>query len=258
MTTFESFRELHYQEKPLLIPNVWDITSARVMEESGFRTIATSSSALAQSLGYADGENLPFDLLLQTVSGITRHAHIPISVDMEKGYSAELPGILKNMDRLLDLGIVGINLEDSTRNEIRSLQKIDDFQKIISVLRDHLARNNRQMFINARTDAFVVKLPGALEETVKRAAAYEQAGADGIFVPYLEDPRQIREVAASTRLPLNVFCLPRLPSFPQLAELGVKRISMGGALFRAMKGALKSTVTRIRDDQSFRALFQGD
>jgi 2-methylisocitrate lyase-like PEP mutase family enzyme len=256
MSSFDKFRSLHHQDQPLLLPNVWDIPSARVCEEAGFAAIATSSSALAQSLGYDDGEKIPFSLLLQTIKGIARQIHLPLSVDLERGYSRDPKGICSNLERLHDLGVVGVNLEDSTGEQPRSLQKMEDFQKMISIIREHLAGKNMKIFLNARTDAFVVKIPEAQEETVKRAKAYEQAGADGIFVPFLEDSGQIANVAASTRLPLNVFCLPHLPGFPQLRELGVRRISMGGALYRAMRSSLKNTVTRIRDDQSFTSLFQ--
>jgi 2-methylisocitrate lyase-like PEP mutase family enzyme len=256
MSSFDIFRSLHHQGRPLLIPNVWDIPSAQVCANAGFAAIATSSSALAQSLGYEDGEKIPFSLLLQMVKGIARQIHVPLSVDLERGYSGDPKGICSNLEMLHDLGVVGVNLEDSTGGENRSLQKMEDFQKVISMIREHLVGKNMNMFLNARTDAFVVKIPEALEETVKRAKAYEQAGADGIFVPFLEDPGQIGEVAASTRLPLNVFCQPHLPGFQQLEDLGVRRISMGGALYRAMKSSLKNTVTRIRDDQSFQSLFQ--
>src|SRR5882762_7244940 len=117
MNRFETFLQLHHAATPLLLGNCWDVSSAKLLEENGFKAIGTSSAALARSLGYEDGENLPFDLLLETVKRIQQNIAVPLSVDMEKGYGTTNKGILENILKLHDIGVVGINIEDS-RNKI--------------------------------------------------------------------------------------------------------------------------------------------
>jgi 2-methylisocitrate lyase-like PEP mutase family enzyme len=255
MNSFETFLQLHQQEQPLLLGNAWDITSAAAFERVGFKAIATSSSAVAQSMGYEDRENIPFELLLEIIKRMSRHIHVPFSVDMEAGYSRDIPGIIANIEKLYDLGVVGFNIEDSMITEPGKLQTVENFQQIISSARDHLERKNMKMFINARTDAFLRKLPSPLLETIKRAKAYEEAGASGIFAPFVDDENDIKQIVQATKLPLNVLVMPSLPSFGKLAEWGVKRISMGGSIYRAVTASLEKTLRSIQTDQSFKTLF---
>jgi 2-methylisocitrate lyase-like PEP mutase family enzyme len=255
MNQYETFLQLHHNENPLLIGNVWDVTSAKIFERNGFKAVATSSSAIARTMGHEDGENIPFDLLLQIVERIISNISIPLSVDMEKGYSKDISGIIQNIEKLHELGAVGFNIEDSAKTENGKLQSADDFQKIISSIKNLLEKKNINMFINARTDAFVHKLPSALTETIKRIKAYESAGASGIFVPFISDKHEIKEVVESTKLPVNVLCMQSLPTFQELADLGVKRISMGGAVQHSMTRALEKAIQAIQNDQSFKSLF---
>ena len=255
MTSYEIFLQLHQQDQPLLVANVWDISSARVVEQAGFPAMATSSSAVAASLGYDDGERIPFELMLQTVERIIRQINIPLSVDLERGYAADLAGILRHIEQLHDLGVAGINLEDSDGNQNRQMQPMADFQKKLAGIAAFCQRKNLRIFINARTDAYLLKLPGALAETLRRARAYEEAGASGLFVPFLDDPAGIRQISSSSRLPLHVIGTPRLPAFASLGQLGVKRISMGGALYRAMNRSLMAMLRQIQEDQSLQSLF---
>src|SRR5258706_5241283 len=177
MSQYEKFFQLHHGDDPVLIGNVWDATSAKVFERNGFKAIATSSAALARTMGYEDGENIPFDLLLKIVERIISSVSIPLSVDMETGYSNYIEVILQNIDRLNELGVAGFNIEDSSRSGERKLRSTDEFQKIISAIKDHLEKKNMKMFINARTDAYLVNLPSPLVETIQRIKAYENAGA---------------------------------------------------------------------------------
>lgn len=255
MNSFETFLQLHRNENPLLIGNAWDVYSARVFERNGFKAIATSSAALARSLGYEDGENIPFDLLLQTVKKIISNINIPLSVDMEKGYSNDIPGILENIERLHDLGVVGFNIEDSSRTENKQLQPVGDFQKIISSIMDHLDRKNIKMYLNARIDVFLLKLPSPMPEIIKRTKAYESAGASGIFIPGLADKDEIRKVVETTKLPVNVFPMKELPGFKELTELGVKRISMGSAIHNSVMRSFEKTIVAIQQDQSFKSFY---
>jgi 2-methylisocitrate lyase-like PEP mutase family enzyme len=254
MSKYETFENLHRQNQPLVIGNAWDLTSAKAFEESGFEAIATSSVAVANSFGYEDKQHIPFRLLLNTIKTITKHVAIPLSVDMEAGYSNTIPGILENIEKIHDLGAVGFNIEDSVITEKGKMRTIEDFQTTISSIRNHLDRKNMNMFINSRTDAYVHKLDSRLTETINRAKAYEEAGASGIFVPFLDDENDAREIVNATTLPVSLFYTPALPSFDVVGSWGIKRISMGGSIYRSMINSLKNTLQSIRQDQSFRSL----
>lgn len=255
MNQYEKFVQLHYDEEPLLIGNVWDAMTAKIFEQRGFKAIATSSAALARTMGYEDGEKIPFELLLKMVERIISNITIPLSVDIEGGYSRNIIEVIQNIEKLHTLGVVGINIEDSVKAEKPYMQAPDDFKRILSSLREHLEKKNMKMYINARTDAYVWKLPSPLEETIKRIKVYETAGASGIFVPFLADKQEIKEVVASTRLPVNVLATPELPAFKELKELGVKRISMGTALHRASLRAIEKMIDTVIEEQSFKSLY---
>ncbi len=254
MNQYRQFLQLHERSTPLLIGNVWDVSSAKVFEANGFEALATSSSAIAYSLGYEDGEQMPFELLLQIVKRIINNISIPLSVDMEAGYGNDVSQIIQNLERLYELGAVGFNIEDSIpgKNEIQS---IDHFKQIVFSINNHFQKNNIGMFCNVRTDAYLLKLSSPLNETLKRIKAYEDAGASGIFVPFITEKDDIRQVVQATKLPIHVLCAKDLPGFKMLAELGVKRISTGGAIYKFMLRSLQNTIQTIQRDQSFKHLF---
>jgi 2-methylisocitrate lyase-like PEP mutase family enzyme len=255
MDRFEEFKQLHHQSAPLLIGNVWDAMSAKIFEQLGFKAVATSSAALARTMGYEDGEKIPFDLLLKMVERIISNINIPLSVDMEGGYSRNISPIIQNIQRLHELGVVGINIEDSVKGEKPYMQPAEDFKKILSSIAEHLQKKNMKLFINARTDAYVLKLSSPLDETLKRIQLYEAAGASGIFVPYLTDKNEIKKVVDSTTLPLNVFATHNLPNFKELAELGVRRISMATVVYRSALKATEKIIQTILEEQSFASLY---
>lgn len=255
MNRYEQFKQLHYQSMPLLIGNVWDVISAKAFEQKGFKAIATSSAALARTMGYEDGEQIPFELLLLMVKRIINNINIPLSVDMEGGYSRNIDQIIENIEKIYEAGAVGFNIEDSVKGEKPHMLSEDDFKKILSSIRETFEKKNINMFINARTDAYVVKMPDPLQETIKRIKAYESAGASGIFVPFLSDKNEIKQVVESTRLPVNVFATPTLPGFDELRELGIKRISMATIVHRATIKSMEKIIQTILEEQSFKSLY---
>src|SRR5258708_15146781 len=147
MNSFETFSQLHQQSTPFLLGNIWDVNSAKIFEANGYKAIGTSSQAVANALGYEDGEQLPFETLLQLAKRVGRSVRIPFSVDMEGGYSRTVDGIIENIEKLHDTGAVGINLED-TISPTRQLQSVTEFQKTLSTVADHLSRNHLKMFMN--------------------------------------------------------------------------------------------------------------
>lgn len=225
---FQVFKDLHRSADLFVLPNVWDAKSARFFQERQFRAIATSSAAVAHSLGYEDGEGMPFDEYLFVIKRILSSVQIPLSVDLEMGYGPSDKKIVDNILKLIDLGVVGINIEDSTINgSVRTLKEAEVFARTIEFIKSR----SLNLFINIRCDTYILDVENKRKETARRLKIYEAAGADGIFLPCIVDGEDITEAINTTRLPLNVMYLPGLPGFEVLQKLGVRRVSMGPFLF---------------------------
>ncbi|AIM36543.1 phosphonomutase [Sphingobacterium sp. ML3W] len=226
--SYTKFSKLHHQNDLLLLGNVWDAQSAKIAESTGFKALGSSSHAIANSLGYADGEQMPVDELLFIVERIVKSVKIPVSVDFESGYSDDPDQVAKYVKQLVELGVAGINLEDGkVVKSTRTLGKATLLSDKIAAIKA-LTKN---IFINARTDTYTTKHENALEETLKRAQIYDQAGADGFFVPLAETKVDIEKIVNSTRLPLNLFLTDKLPKAAVLSEIGVKRLSHGAKIY---------------------------
>ncbi|QNM98408.1 isocitrate lyase/PEP mutase family protein [Chitinimonas koreensis] len=250
------FAALHRQDTPLLIANVWDAASARAAEQAGYAALGTSSAAIAAMLGYADGEGLSFAELKQLVVRLRAASALPLSVDMEAGYGEEPAQVVANLAELAGLGVVGVNLEDSVvRQSRRSLVAAEAFAARLAAIRTGLADAGVPLFLNVRTDPFLLGQDGALQDTVARGRLYAAHGADGLFVPCVTAPADIAAIVAAVPLPLNVMCMPALPPFEELARLGVKRISMGNFVHARLQQHLQRMLQDIRDGQSFQPVF---
>ena len=229
----EAFRGLH-DHGLLVLPNAWDAGSARLIASAGARAVATSSAAVAWSHGYADGDRLPVALLLATVAAITRVVNVPVSVDIEGGYSPAAVAVGETVGRVIDAGGVGLNLEDGTEPPHLLCAKIEHARAAGD-------RLGVKLFVNARSDVYLSDLAPAdrrLDETLARAARYRAAGADGIFVPGVIDAAAIRAIASAVALPLNVLARPGLPAAGELETLGVRRLSAGSGIASALYGAM--------------------
>ncbi|HEY1165492.1 MAG TPA: isocitrate lyase/phosphoenolpyruvate mutase family protein [Chitinophaga sp.] len=248
MADYEKFRQLHHQSQPLLLANVWNAKSAQIAESSGFEAVATSSGAIADSLGYKDGEQIPFAELLYIVKRIKASISIPLSVDFERGYTDDLNILNEHIQQLIDGGVAGINLEDAQGEDIY-LKKLDS-------IKNYLLKTNQQLFINARTDVFLQKLPSPLETTIGRAQRYQDAGADGLFVTGIQDTGIIREIVSSTALPVNVVGFAKVASISALADCGVKRVSMAVFLYRTTYAKLEIMAKEILNEASFAPFFK--
>ena len=255
MNRKKQFKELHQQTEPLQIGNVWDCQSALMFEKAEYKAIGTSSAAIASSLGYEDGEQIGFEQLSYIVKQITSKVSIPLTVDIEGGYSRDVNEIIKNIVALSENGAVGINIEDSVVDDGRTILNTRDFCKTIERIKSYLEDNNINIFLNVRTDAYIMGLKNPLEETLSRAEMYEKAGADGIFVPCITAEAEIKEVVKSTALPVNVMAMPNLPGFKALQRCGVKRVSMGPFLYNHMNKYLKNILNDFEKDKSFDCLF---
>ena len=226
------FVALHQGATPLLLANAWDAASARLWQEAGAQAIATSSAAVAWSRGYADGGVLPRADLLDSLRGIVRVTSVPVTADIEDGYSDDPAEVAALVVDVVDAGAVGINLEDGGGAPALLAAKITAIRA---------ALGTRPLFINARTDVYLHGLAtgvDAIAMSIERLGAYRDAGADGGFVPGLasaDDAAAI--VAASPGLAINVMAMPGLASPAALSAAGVRRISGGPSLFKAAFGA---------------------
>jgi len=225
----EAFAALHHTGEILILPNAWDAASAALMADAGAKAVATSSAAVAWSHGYPDGDALPLPLLLATIAAVARVVSVPVTADVEGGYTDDLAELAETIKAVIGAGAVGINLEDGRRDPELHARKV-------AAARQAAETSGVPLFINARTDVYLKGLAeghAAYVETTRRAELYRDAGASGIFVPGPADPDLIGRLADEIKLPLNIMLLPTLPKAAQLQALGVRRVSSATAPFRA-------------------------
>jgi 2-methylisocitrate lyase-like PEP mutase family enzyme len=241
------FAALHVKGAPLLLYNAWDTGSARSIREAGAKAIATSSWAVAEAQGYRDGESIPVALVEQIVSRIASTMDVPVSVDFEGGYSDDDKRLAENVSRILDLGIVGINFEDRVVKGT-GLYDVGRQARRIAAIRHAAKKKGVDLFINARTDLFLVQ-PGepadSIDAALERAKAYASAGASGFFIPGLEDESLIGRICDGTVLPVNVMVMDGVPSNERLSSLGVARISYGPIPYISAMEAIKSEALKV-------------
>jgi 2-methylisocitrate lyase-like PEP mutase family enzyme len=253
---FELFAALHQSAEPLLIGNAWDAASAKAFEKQGFKAVGTSSAAVAAALGYNDGEEMSLDEYLLIVKRIVASVNIPVTVDLESGYGESLEAICQNIHSLYNMGVTGINIEDSVIHEgNRTILEAEDFAQKLKGITQYLQAENIRMFINVRSDSFLLDLPDALNDALKRASVYEETGIHGLFFPCAVDLADIKTLTQATHLPINIMCMPILASFKDLKQAGVSRISIGPFLFNKVYKELETSITTINSDGSFKSLF---
>ncbi|GAA4227318.1 isocitrate lyase/phosphoenolpyruvate mutase family protein [Actinomadura meridiana] len=226
------FHDLHHGDRPLLLPNAWDFASGAALVKAGFPAIGTTSLGVAAAAGKADATGDTRDETVALASVLSR-LPVPVTVDIENGFSTRIGEVAELVTDLASFGIAGINLEDGRADQ--TLTPLDHQTTLISAVK----RAAPQVFLNARTDTFWLGDPDR-DETLRRARAYTEAGADGVFVPGIMDDADIRAVLDATNVPLNVLHLPGKTEFDRMARLGVHRISTGSLLFRE---ALQTAVT---------------
>jgi 2-methylisocitrate lyase-like PEP mutase family enzyme len=225
-----TFRQLHSDTSPLILPNAWDAGSARLFEKLGASAIATSSAGVAWSLGYGDGRSLPFAELLAVTARMSKILTVPLSIDVENGYSDNPEVVADNIVRLVDLGIAGINIEDGSDKPTLLASKIEAIKNAVSKL-------GIDLFVNARSDVYLANLikdSKFIEESITRGKLYTRAGADGLFLPGIKQTADIMAVARDVLLPLNVLAWPGLISAFGLSKLGVRRLSAGSSISQAL------------------------
>jgi 2-methylisocitrate lyase-like PEP mutase family enzyme len=244
-----AFRALHRPGTPLVLVNVWDAASARLFADAGAPALATSSAAIAWSLGYADGQRLPLAELLAAVERIVRVIEVPLTVDLEEGYGATPDAVCAAVRRVADAGGVGINVEDGRHDPAVLAEKIAAIRGL-----------GLPLFVNARCDTYLKQLGDAdtrLTETERRLSRYVAAGADGVFVPGLIDLGAITHLAKATPAPLNILAFAGAPSVPALAEAGVARVSVGCGPMQATLGLARRIAQELLGPGTYDAMSAG-
>lgn len=225
----ERFHALHVAGNPLVLVNAFDVGSAKRLAKEGAPAIATSSYAVAESLGFADGEHTPIDAVLRMAERICAQVEVPVTIDFEAGYGDTPRTAANSVRQLVATGVVGINLEDGLVGGERRQASIEAHAAKIHAVRRAADRAGVPLFINARIDNFMLargKAP-SVRDVLARARAYQEAGASGIFVPRLADLDTIAHIADSIDAPLNVLAEKGFASLRELAAAGVARVSLG-------------------------------
>ena len=236
--TVTSFRDLHNKGTPFLLPNAWDVGSALAFAEAGFPAIATTSFGVAASSGMPDGDRSSRAATLALVAQLCR-LPVHITADIEDGYSDDPGEVAALVAELVAKGLVGINLEDSRTGRLVDVAAVAE--KIAAV-----KRRNPAVFLNARVDSFWFGEDATVAAVLARAHTYQDAGADGIFVPGISAPGDIRSLTAGTDLPVNLLAHATL-SVAELGDLGVRRVSSGSLPYRASVDAAVDIVIALRD-----------
>ena len=250
----DALRVLHTGPEPLVLVNVWDSGSARVIEDLGFPAIATTSAGIAFSNGLPDGEKISPERMMAAVAKIAQAVNVPVTADAEAGYGDSPESAAETARNLVTAGAVGMNFEDATRRTEQPLADLKLQVERIHAIRESSAEMRVPLVLNARTDVYLLQVgdpPKRYDEAVKRLQAYRDAGADCVFVPGVGDPETIRRFVSDLRCPLNILAVAGSPSIPELTVLGVKRISLGSGPMRAALGTLGRLGQEVRAEGTY-------
>jgi 2-methylisocitrate lyase-like PEP mutase family enzyme len=240
----QTFHALHVKGDPVVLFNIWDPGTAKIVAGAGAKALATGSAPVAMAFGYPDGEKMPLDLAIDNFRRIAEATDLPVSMDLEGGYGAEEATVAATVSRAIEAGAIGFNFED----QIVGTSGLHDTAvqaKRIAAAADAIAKSGVPVFINARTDLFLkTKADGhddaLLAQAIERAKAYADAGAHGFFAPGLASEALIGRLVEAVALPVNIIALPHMPPKAKLAELGVARISYGPVPWRKMAAWLEA------------------
>jgi 2-methylisocitrate lyase-like PEP mutase family enzyme len=256
----EKFRKLHRGPRLLLLPNAWDVASARILEECGHPAIATSSAAVAYSLGYADGQRISRGEMLEVAGRIARAANIPVTADLEAGYGTTPKDMADTVKAAIAAGIIGMNLEDVTGDDESSLVDLPLQMEKIRAIREAASSAGVPFVLNARTDIYLMPIgPQAtrFDRTVERLRAYREAGADCLFAPGVHDLETIQKLVKAIEAPLNILANPACPPIAEMEKIGVARVSAGSSIMRAAMGLVQRIGKEMLEARSCEMMFAG-
>ncbi len=251
MSKAEKLRALHHGPEVLVLPNAWDCASARIFEELGFPTIATTSAGVAFAHGYPDGQYIPAKEMLAAVAEIARSVDVPVTADLEGGYG----DIGETAAALMESGAVGLNLEDILGHGAESLASIDE-----QVSRIAAVRKTGPVVINARTDLYLMQIGDEgtrFDRACERLKAYRDAGADCLFIPGITAEDLMARFVDALRFPINVLAVAGTPPVARLKELGVARVSVGSGVMRSAMGHTRRLAEAIQKTGTFEKMIEG-
>ena len=252
---FETFRMLH-ASGCFVIPNPWDVGSARLLVGLGFKALATTSAGSAWSIGRPDN-GVTLEEALAHLRSVAGAVDVPVNADFEGGFAVEPDEVAVNVGRAVETGVAGLSIEDSSGDPIDPLFAFDLSVERIRAARRAIDANGGQVLLTGRSEGFVVGRPD-LAETVRRLRAYADAGADCLYAPRIGTPDEIAAVVdAVAPKPVNVLVGGDFTTVADLAALGVRRISVGGGLARVAWGAFIEAATEIAEHGTFGGLGRG-
>lgn len=256
----EILLSLHNNGKLLILPNVWNPIGARMLEAKGFPVVATASAAIAESLGYADGERVKLETMLESVGRIVHSVDVPVTADFEAGYSDTLEGLQENISRLLDTGAVGINFEDSFDDSSR-LRPIAEQVERIKAVRETATRRGIHLVINARADSFFAdgfsSEEERIEDVITRLNAYIQAGADSTYPVGRGDKETLKILRKRISAPINVLASAKTAGLKELQEIGINRVSFGPYIFRSLLAKMSAMYDQVHGLGSYDIVMDG-
>ncbi len=253
----EVFRRLHAGKPILVLPNVWDVASAKIVEQAGFPAIATSSAGVAFVLGYPDGEVISRDEMAAAVARITAHVTVPVTADMESGYGRRPEDAAATVQAAIAAGAVGMNFEDSPGERGEPLLPEAQQVERVRAAREAADASGIPFVLNARTDVYLESVGAPetrLAHAVRRLNAYRAAGADCLFAPGVSDAATIATLVKEVDGPLNVLAMATSPPVPELERLGVARVSLGSGPMRAGLTVFKRLAEELRGAGTYGAL----
>jgi 2-methylisocitrate lyase-like PEP mutase family enzyme len=256
----EQLRKLHSGGRILVLPNAWDVASARVLEELGYPAIATTSAGIAFALGYPDGQRISQDEMLDMVARIAHAVRVPVTADMEAGYGTTPEDMEETAKAVVAAGAVGMNFEDVTGSDESShvdtalqVEKIRTIRKVSSSL-------GVPLVLNARTDIYLMPIgpkETRFERTVQRLRAYREAGADCVFAPGVHDAETIAKLVKAVQAQLNILLTTGSPSIKELERMGVARASTGSGVMRATLGLVRRIGKELAENGTYASLQDG-
>jgi len=252
------FRQLHEGASILVLPNAWDVASAKIFSALAFPAIATTSSGIANCLGYPDGENISLDEMLFMIKRIVKAVDVPVTADIEAGYTNDMKELSRTIASVIGLGVVGINLEDSSGSN--ELVDVDLHAEKIRTVRETASSYGADLFINARVDVYLRDVGEPQERfrhTIDRAHAYRAAGADCIFIPSVVDERLIGSLVKNIPGPINILAVANTPPIEVLEKLGVARVSTGSGPARACATLTRRIGRELLDQGTYSSFTQG-
>jgi 2-methylisocitrate lyase-like PEP mutase family enzyme len=245
----ESFRDMHTGKEMLLLVNVWDVASARIVVAAGFPALATTSAGIAFAHGYPDGQKIPSNRMFEVIAEIASAVKVPVTADVEAGYGPSPEDAARTARAVIDAGAVGMNFEDATGDLSTPLFDLSLQLERIRAIREAAAATGVALVLNARTDVYLLQVgepAKRYDETLRRLSAFRDAGADCVFVPGLREVQTIGRLVADLRCPVNILATPGLPSVAELSTVGARRISLGSGPMRASLGLLRRLADEVK------------